>query len=255
MTDKKVAIITGASTGIGKAAAIKFAKEGYITAIIARRNIDKVGDEIRKMGSECFDFAGDVSVEEDVKKMVGEVDKRYGRVDVLNCNAGVVVVKPVEDITYDEFINVSKINVGGMFLFTKYVVPIMKRQKKGSIINLGSVSGHVGQTEHAVYGATKAGCLSFTRASAWELAPWNIRVNSVSPGSVDTPMLVGDCEGEAKRRGVPYEVIKKEREEEQAFKKWGTPEEIAGPIYFLASDEASFITGADLLVDGGWVAK
>jgi NAD(P)-dependent dehydrogenase (short-subunit alcohol dehydrogenase family) len=131
----------------------------------------------------------------------------------------------------------------------------MKKQRSGVIVNMGSVSGHVGQMDHVMYGATKGAIIAMTRALAWELAPFNIRVNSISPGSVDTPMLRGDIDLESKRTGVPFEVVKKEREAEQAFKRWADPMEIAEPIYFLANDGASFVTGSDWLVDCGWVAK
>jgi NAD(P)-dependent dehydrogenase (short-subunit alcohol dehydrogenase family) len=131
----------------------------------------------------------------------------------------------------------------------------MKQQKCGAIINMASVSGHVGQTDHVMYGATKGAIIAMTRALAWELAPYNIRVNSISPGSVDTPMLRGDITLESNRTGMTFEEVKKIREAEQAFNRWADPSEIAEPIYFLASDSASFITGTDLLVDCGWVAK
>jgi NAD(P)-dependent dehydrogenase (short-subunit alcohol dehydrogenase family) len=120
---------------------------------------------------------------------------------------------------------------------------------------MASVSGHVGQTDHALYGATKGAILSFCRALAWEAAPWGIRVNSVSPGSVDTPMLRGDVESEAERYGRPYEEVKRERESEQALGRWADPREIAEAILFLASAQSSFVTGTDVLVDAGWVAK
>jgi NAD(P)-dependent dehydrogenase (short-subunit alcohol dehydrogenase family) len=120
---------------------------------------------------------------------------------------------------------------------------------------MGSVSGHVGQIDHTIYGATKGAIIAFTRAIAWEVARHNIRVNSISPGSVDTPMLRSDIELESKRTGIPYDRVKEEREAEQAFNRWADPREIAEAIYFLASEKASFITGTDLLVDCGWVAK
>jgi NAD(P)-dependent dehydrogenase (short-subunit alcohol dehydrogenase family) len=256
MNDRKTAIVTGASVGIGRAAALKFAQEGYDVAIIARGpKIHDVGEEVRARGAKCIDFQGDVGVEADVKALVSRVESEWGRVDVLNCNAGIVVVKPLEDTTWEDFVNVTHINIGGHFLFTKYVMPIMKRQRRGAIVNMGSVSGHVGQTEHAIYGATKGAIIAFTRAVAWELARYNIRVNSISPGSVDTPMLRSDITLESKRTGLPFEEVKILREHEQAFDRWAEPEEIAEAIYFLASDAASFVTGTDLLVDCGWVAK
>lgn len=256
MKENKVAIITGAASGIGRASAKKFSQEGYAVAIMdLSQDIKTVGDELHMAGRECFDFVGDVSCEADVKNFVQETEKRFGRIDVMNCNAGIVVVKPLEETTYDEFNRVAAVNIGGTFLFHKYVLPIMKKQRKGAIVNLGSVSGHVGQTEHSIYGATKGAVISFTRAIAWEVADYNIRINSVSPGSVDTPMLRGDIQLEATRTKIPFDEVKKLREAEQAFNRWADPAEIAEAIYFLASDAASFITGADLLVDCGWVAK
>lgn len=256
MIDKKVVVITGAASGIGEATAAKFAKEDYRVAIFDKNaSIKEVGNFLRGNGYECLDFQGDVSNERDVEAFIAQVDKTFGRINVLNCNAGIVVVKPLEDTSFDDFVRVSHVNIGGTFLFCKYVLPIMKRQRSGAIVNLGSVSGHVGQTEHAIYGATKGAIIAFTRAVAWEVADYNIRVNSVSPGSVDTPMLRSDIQLESTRTGMPFDQVKKNRESEQAFKRWADPKEIAEAIYFLASDAASFITGSDLLVDCGWVAK
>jgi len=256
MTERKVAVITGAASGIGKAAAIQFAREGYDVALFdISEDVQKVGEEIYDMDTDVTVFKGDVASEEDVAEFIGHVERRFGRIDVLNCNAGVVVVKPLEDTDYEDFLRVAHVNLGGTFLFHKYVLPIMKRQKSGAIVNLGSVSGHVGQTEHAIYGATKGAVIAFTRAAAWELAAYNIRVNSVSPGSIDTPMLRGDIQLESTRTGLPFDEVKREREKEQAFNRWADPKEVAEVICFLASDKASFVTGADWLVDCGWVAK
>ena len=254
--DKKVAIVTGSARGIGAATLKEFAAHGYaVVGLDVLGEGEKVAQEINLAGGECTFMQCDVSNEARVAECIGEVGEKHGRIDVLVNNAGVVLVKPFDLITWDEFRRTTEVNLGGHFLLCKYVLPFMKRQKSGVIINMGSVSGHVGQTDHVMYGATKGAIIAMTRALAWELAPYNIRVNSISPGSVDTPMLRGDLELESKRTGVPFEAVKHEREAEQAFKRWAEPSEIAKPIYFLASDEASFVTGADWLVDCGWVAK
>ena len=190
-----------------------------------------------------------------VKGWVAQVREHYGRIDVLVTNAGVVLVKPLDEITWEEYQRVVNTNLGGAFLLCKHVLPIMKQQRSGAIVNMASVSGHVGQIDHVLYGATKGAILALTRALAWEVAPYQIRVNSISPGSVDTPMLRGDIAIESHRTGLPFDQVKVQREAEQAFKRWADPAEIAAAIYFLASEAASFITGADLLVDCGWVAR
>lgn len=253
---KKVAVVTGSARGIGAATVKVFAEHGYaVLALDTLPEGQKVADEVRASGADCTFMLCDVAVETQVAACIHAAGEKYGRVDALLNVAGVVLVKPFETITWDEYRRTVDVNLGGTFLLCKYVLPYMKQQHSGVIVNMASVSGHVGQTDHVMYGATKGAIIAMTRALAWELAPYNIRVVSISPGSVDTPMLRGDIELESRRTGIPFAQVKVEREAEQAFKRWADPREIAEPIYFLASDAASFITGSDLLVDCGWVAK
>jgi NAD(P)-dependent dehydrogenase (short-subunit alcohol dehydrogenase family) len=179
----------------------------------------------------------------------------HGRIDALVNVAGVVLVKPLVETEWSDYRRIVDVNLGGTFLMLKHVVPVMQARKRGAIVNLGSVSGHVGQIDHALYGATKAAVIALCRSLAWELAQSGIRINSVSPGSVDTPMLRGDIAIESLKTGLPFDTVKAKREQEQAFGRWADPSEIAAAVYFLASDQASFVTGTDLLVDCGWVAK
>jgi NAD(P)-dependent dehydrogenase (short-subunit alcohol dehydrogenase family) len=253
---QKVALITGAANGIGEASARLFAGRGY--AVVMIDVVDRgegIATEIAAGGGTCDFVKCDVAVESDVKSAIEKVLMKYGRIDVLNNNAGIVIVRPLDEIQWEEYQRVVNVNLGGIFLCCKHAIPAMKKQESGAIVNMGSVSGHVGQIDHSLYGATKGAVIALTRALAWELAPWNIRVNSVSPGSVDTPMLRSDIKIESEKTGKSYEEVKKIREAEQAFKRWADPSEIAESIWFLAGDTASFITGTDLLVDCGWVAK
>jgi len=254
--NKKVAVVTGSARGIGAATVKVFAEHGYaVLALDTLPEGQKVADEVNAAGGDCLFMACDVADEAQVAACIRAAGEKYGRVDALLNVAGVVLVKPFETITWDEYRRTVDVNLGGTFLLCKYVLPFMKQQRSGVIVNMASVSGHVGQTDHVMYGATKGAIIAMTRALAWELAPYNVRVVSISPGSVDTPMLRGDIQLESQRTGVPFAQVKVEREAEQAFKRWADPREIAEPIYFLASDAASFITGSDLLVDCGWVAK
>jgi NAD(P)-dependent dehydrogenase (short-subunit alcohol dehydrogenase family) len=255
--DKKTVVITGTATGIGNACAKKFAEVGYqvVALDIKADEGQQLADEIKQLGGECTFFNCDVADETQVKTTIEKAMHTHGNIDVLVNNAGIVLVKPFDEIDWQDFTRVFNVNMGGTFLLCKYVLPVMKSNKEGSIVNMASVSGHVGQTEHVVYGATKGAIIAMTRALAWEVAPWNIRVNSISPGSVDTPMLRSDIQLESNRTKMPFEAVKKIREAEQAFNRWAHPMEIAEAVYFLASEKASFITGTDLLVDCGWVAK
>jgi NAD(P)-dependent dehydrogenase (short-subunit alcohol dehydrogenase family) len=246
----KVALVSGAARGIGRATADLLSREGYATI-----GFDVIGDEDGASARDWRLEQCDVSDEDGVAALVESVVSEHGRLDVLANIAGVVLVKPISETGWDEFRRVVDVNLGGTFLTCKHVIPVMQRQGGGAIVNLGSVSGHVGQVDHALYGATKGAIIALGRALAWELAPFGIRVATVSPGSVDTPMLRGDIQIEADRSGATFEEVKALREQEQALGRWADPSEIAEVIAFLASERASFVTGADLLVDAGWVAR
>jgi len=251
-----VVVLTGAAQGIGAATARLFGERGYIVAALDILEAgQQVCDEIQQAGGSCHFYQCDVTDEATVQATVADIHARYGRIDTLLNVAGVVLVKPLVETGWSEFQRVVNVNLGGTFLLCKHVIPLMRLRRIGSIVNMASVSGHVGQTDHALYGATKGAILSFTRALAWEVAADNIRVNSISPGSVDTPMLRSDVTLESRRTGRSFEDVKRLRESEQAFNRWADPREIAETVYFLASEAASFITGSDLLVDCGWVAK
>lgn len=251
MVKSKVAIVTGAARGIGAATAARFVKEGY--GVIG---LDVLPLEAIPEGLGSFEFHScDVTNEPAVREVIAQVTKAFGRIDVLANIAGVVLVKPLIETTWEDFRRIVNVNLGGTFLSMKYTLPVMQRQRSGAVVNMASVSGHVGQIDHSLYGSTKAAVIALCRSLAWEMAPYNIRINSVSPGSVDTPMLRGDIEIESRKTGAPFAEVKAKREAEQALGRWANPSEIAAAVYFLASSEASFVTGIDLLVDCGWTAR
>jgi len=156
MSNRKVAVVTGAANGIGEAAARLFAQKGYAVCILdVVEKMHQVEAEITAAGGDCNVWQSDVSNETNVKAFIGEVVEKNGRIDVLNNNAGIVVVKPLEEIEWADFKRVVDVNIGGIFLFCKHVLPVMKKQKDGSVANMGSVSDHVGQIDHTIYGATR----------------------------------------------------------------------------------------------------
>lgn len=245
----RVVVVSGAARGIGRAIAEGFAAAG--DEVLGLDLLEPDAPDVPGLRSRRCDVAD----EGEVARAIGGLLEERGRIDVLANVAGIVTVGPIEDATWDQFRRVVDVNLGGIFNLCRFAIPAMKRAGGGVIVNMGSVSGHVGQVDHAIYGATKAGVIALTRALAWELAPWKIRVVSVSPGSVDTAMLRSDCELEATRTGRAYEEVVAEREAEQAFDRWADPSEIASVAVFLASAGASYVTGTDVLVDCGWTAK
>jgi NAD(P)-dependent dehydrogenase (short-subunit alcohol dehydrogenase family) len=197
----------------------------------------------------------DVRKAKHVRKMIESTIEMHGRIDVLIVNAGVVRVGPVETFPDEDYDLLIDVNLKGTHYTCKFAVPYFKKQKSGTIITLASVAAHIGQVAHANYCSTKAGVLGYTRALALDLAPYNVRVNSVSPGATDTSMLQSDVAKQARDRGLSYEEVKKEFEQEGVMGRWATPEEIAYGILFLASNESSYMTGADLRLDGGWTTQ
>ncbi len=253
----KVVILTGAASGIGRATAQLFAKEGAVQVIsdIDKINLEITYETLGEAKSRTMMISMDVRNSSDVRNMIEKTIEAYKKIDVLVVNAGVVRVGPVEDFPDEDYDLLIDVNLKGTHFTCKYAVPYFKKQRFGSIITLASVAAHIGQVAHANYCSTKAGVLGYTRALALDLAPYNIRVNSVSPGATDTRMLQSDVSKQAKDRGVSYEEVKKEFEEEGVMGRWASPEEIANGILFLASEESSYMTGADLRLDGGWTTR
>ncbi len=253
----KVVILTGAASGIGRATAVLFGKEGatQVLSDIDEKGLRETLDLMEKGKDQAEIMRVDVTDSAQVKKMIDHTYEKYGRIDVLVVNAGVVRVGPVEDFPDEDYDLLIDVNLKGTHYSCKYAIPYLKKQGFGSVITLASVAAHIGQVNHANYCSTKAGILGFTRALALDLAPYGVRVNSVSPGATDTPMLVSDVTKQARERGVDYEVVKKEFEEEGVLKRWATPDEVATGILYLASDESSYVTGSDLRIDGGWTAR
>jgi NAD(P)-dependent dehydrogenase (short-subunit alcohol dehydrogenase family) len=253
----KIVILTGAASGIGRSTAILFAKEGAIQILsdIDKEGLEETLDLIDEGKDRTAIMKVDVRNPKKVKNMIESTIEKHGRIDVLIVNAGVVRVGPVETFPDEDYDLLIDVNLKGTHYTCKYAIPYFKKQKFGSIITLASVAAHIGQVAHANYCSTKAGVLGYTRALALDLAPYNVRVNSVSPGATDTPMLQSDVAKQARDRGVSYEKIKKEFESEGVMGRWATPKEIATGILFLATEESSYITGADLRIDGGWTTQ
>ena len=253
----KVVVLTGAASGIGKATAELFAKEGAIQIIsdIDEDGLKKTFESLGEGKKKSIMMKVDVRKPSEVKAMIEKAIELNGKIDVLIVNAGVVRVGPVETFPDEDYDLLIDVNLKGTHYTCKYAVPYFKKQKYGSIITLASVAAHIGQTAHANYCSTKAGVLGYTRALALDLAPFNVRVNSVSPGATDTPMLQSDVAKQARDRGLSYEIIRKEFEEEGVMGRWARPEEIANGILYLATEESSYMTGADLRLDGGWTTR
>ena len=254
----KVVVLTGASSGIGRSAAVLFAKEGakLVLSDIQDEEGSKTLQLVKEEGAEVTYIHCDVAKTDDVKKMINFTIDKYGRIDILINNAGVVRVGPMETFPDEDYELLINVNLKGTYFCCKHAIPHLKKQKSGVIVNLASVAAHIGQVAHANYCSTKAGILGMTRGLALDLAPFNVRVNTVSPGATYTPMLVGDITKNANERGVDFDVVKKEFEEEGVMGRMADPIEIAKGILFLAdNDQSSYMTGADLRLDGGWTTR
>jgi NAD(P)-dependent dehydrogenase (short-subunit alcohol dehydrogenase family) len=242
----QVALITGGGNGIGRSVAHRMAAGG-IAVIVADYDhgaAENVSGEIKEAGGKAEALATDVTVAREIKAVVTDVSKRYGRIDVLaNIAGGSFYTKRIEDFTWAEWKEVVDVNLKGTFLMCREVAPIMQKQKSGRIINTASNYGVTGSALRTPYAASKAGIIAFTKTLALELAPDGILVNTVAPGPTDTPRVMGKESAEARRR----------RWSDIPLGRTGRPEDLAEAFYFLTTPESACITGQTLHVNGGLV--
>jgi NAD(P)-dependent dehydrogenase (short-subunit alcohol dehydrogenase family) len=251
--ENKVVLITGGTTGIGRATAIAFAREGARVVISGRRKAE--GAEtvalVEKAGGKGFFVQSDVSDEAQVKALVQTVVDQFGRLDIAFNNAGIDnESSPLTESTVEQYNRVFDINVKGVFLSLKYEIPALLKSGGGSIVNTSSIAGSIGLAGIGLYVATKHAVNGLTKVAALETAKQGIRVNSVSPAAIETPMLerfIGGVDAPSDNRKYLAGL--------HPVGRTGTPEEIASAVLYLSSPGASFITGHDLIVDGGFTAQ
>jgi len=259
----KVAIITGGAGDLGSATALLLAREG---AKVVVTDIDdpkgkEIVEDIRRKGGEAIYLRHDVTSEQDWGGVIEKTLSQFGKLDVLVNNAGIFARKPIEDTSLEEWRRVISVNLDGVFLGTKYAIKAMKGRGGGSIVNISSVAGLVGMVaDTAAYNASKGGVRLLTKATAIQYSKaagrnYNIRANSVHPGFIMTPMLEKVFRTEVETTGRSYEEVKRIREEWAPLGRLGTPEDVAYAVLYLASDESKYMTGAELVVDGGFTAR
>jgi meso-butanediol dehydrogenase/(S,S)-butanediol dehydrogenase/diacetyl reductase len=268
--DGKVALITGAASGIGAATARRFAREGarVVIADINEAGAKQVAEEIASSGGAAIAVHADVADPREMEAMIARAVEAFGRLDVLHNNATLVEVGRIADLTLDGWNRTLAVNLTGTFLGMKAALPVMRQQGGGVIVNTASISGLAGDYGLAAYNAAKAGVVNLTRTAALEFARYRIRVNCICPGAIETPLL-GSLLGN--NAPVPHWIPARglaratpTTEQRQRFRerlekahplgRFGSAEEIAAVACFLASDEASFITGAAIVADGGVMA-
>ncbi len=238
----KVAIVTGGASGIGKAMCKALAAEGA-NVVVVDLDGQKGKEAAKEIGGKSISLQADVTSSASMNKMAEEVDSQFGRIDILINNVGVRITKPFLDHTDADWNTMIQTNLTGPFLCSRAVVPFMKRAGKGRIINTASIASFVGRPNRVAYVSAKAGLLGMTRAMAIDLGPMGITCNAIAPGSINSPMNASQAADAEHDWG-----------KETPVGRWGTAEDIANAAVFLALDESSYITGAELKVDGGWVS-
>ena len=246
--DKRVAVVTGGSKGLGRAMALAFSQADAATVVCGRNEADarRTAAEIAaETGLPCLGLAADVTDPTAVDKLVNEVNRQFGRIDVWVNSAGINIRHPIEEFPVGEFDQIVATNLRGTWLCCRAIAPILKRQRSGSVINMASALSAIGLADRSAYCASKAAVIGLTRTLALEWAPFNVRCNALCPGPFLTEMNTAIAADPVKTAPVVGAT---------AFKRWAELSEIQGAALFLASDASTYVTGSPLFVDGGWTA-
>jgi 3-oxoacyl-[acyl-carrier protein] reductase len=241
----KVALITGATRGIGKAIAIRLANAGFDIALNYRKENDDLTNtksEIEKAGVDCLPVQGDISSFEDCERIAKEIFDKFGKIDVLVNNAGITKDMLLMRMKPEDFLSVVDVNLIGTFNMTRNVVPYMVKARSGRVVNISSVVGIEGNAGQANYAASKAGIIGFTKSLARELGSRNILVNAVAPGFIETDMTA-----------VLSDSVRDEIAKKISLKRMGTAEDVAGVVEFLCGEASSYVTGTVIPVTGGLI--
>jgi len=246
----KVALVTGAQRGMGAADARALAAQGAVVVVTDLDCVqcEEVVQTIQRDGGEVIALEMDVTKKDDIDRVCDEVIKKYGHIDILVNNAGIYQPKAFLDLSEEDWDRTMSVNLKGQFMCAQRVAHEMKKQGSGRIVNIASISSGgvgVGVPASVHYTASKGGIIGMTEAMSVDLAPYNILVNAIAPGGIDTPMANPEGKKPEELSGMMQRA---------SLKRIGTPEEVAAAVVFLASDEASYITGTTLYVDGGWLA-
>lgn len=245
LTDK-VAIVTGARRGIGKAIALKLAEGGAKVVVVDldKEECENVVKEIEGFGGKGLALKLDVTKEEEIIEAIKKVKEKFGRIDILVNNAGIFIQEELDKMDTSKIDNILAVNLRGVILCTKYVLPEMKKNRYGKIINIGSIAGFVGFELSSIYCATKGALVNMTKELAAELGKYKINVNTVAPGVIETAMTKDLLKNENVKTAILGNI---------PYGRIGKPEDIANTAAFLASDESEYITGHTIVVDGGWL--
>lgn len=245
LTDK-VAIVTGARRGIGKAIALKLAEGGakVVVADLDKEECENVVKEIEGFGGKGLALKLDVTKEEEIIEAIKKVKEKFGRIDILVNNAGIFIQKELDQMDTSKIDKILAVNLRGVILCTKYVLPEMKKNRYGKIINIGSIAGFVGFELSSIYCATKGALVNMTKELAAELGKYKINVNTVAPGVIETAMTKDLLKNENVKTAILGNI---------PYGRIGKPGDIANTAAFLASDESEYITGHTIVVDGGWL--